>query len=139
MTIANRTPERAVELADLVGALGVSARAIALSRDGLREAARSDLIVNCTSLGMAGGPGPGESPIAPDLIPLSALVCDLVYNPGVTPLLRDAAAAGAHRLGGLPMLVYQGAAAFEIWTGTTAPARVMFAAAEEALAARAQA
>jgi shikimate dehydrogenase len=47
-----------------------------------------------------------------------------------------ASSAGARSLGGLPMLVYQGAAAFELWTGVAAPAQVMFAAAEAALAAR---
>ncbi len=136
VVIANRTPERAAELADAIGALGVPTQAIALEDAELREAARSDLIVNCTSLGMTGGPGPGETPIAPELIPQGALVCDLVYNPRETPLLRGAAAVGARTLGGLPMLVYQGAAAFEIWTGMAAPAAIMFTAAEEALAAR---
>jgi shikimate dehydrogenase len=85
---------------------------------------------------MTGGPGPDETPISAELIPPDALVCDLVYNPRETPLLREAASAGARSLGGLPMLVYQGAASFEIWTGVAAPAQVMFAAAEAALAAR---
>ena len=96
-------------------------------------------MVNCTSLGMSGGPGPGESPVAADLIPPDALVFDLVYNPRETPLLRAAASVGARSLGGLPMLVYQGAAAFELWTGMAAPAQVMFAAAEEAFEARSRA
>ena len=136
VVVANRTVERAETLAELVRSLGVPAQAIALDPAALREAAQCDLIVNCTSLGMTGGPGPDATPIPADLIPPDALVCDLVYNPRVTPLLREAAMAGARTLGGLPMLVYQGAAAFEIWTGVAAPARVMFAAAEAALAAR---
>ncbi len=136
VVIANRTVERAEVLAELVRSLGVPAQAIALDPAVIREAARCDLVVNCTSLGMTGGPGPAETPIFADLIPPDALVCDLVYNPRVTPLLREASSAGARSLGGLPMLVYQGAAAFEIWTGVAAPARVMFAAAEAALAAR---
>ena len=136
VAIANRTVERAEALVELVRSLGVPAQAVALDPTNLREAGRCDLVVNCTSLGMTGGPGPGETPIPADLIPPDAFVCDLVYNPRETPLLREAATAGARTLGGLPMLVYQGVAAFEIWTGVTAPARVMFAAAEAALAAR---
>ena len=136
VVIANRTVERGESLAGAIRELGVHAEAIALSPVALREAVRSDLMVNCTSLGMSGGPGPGESPVAADLIPPYALVFDLVYNPRETPLLRAAASVGARSLGGLPMLVYQGAAAFELWTGMDAPAQVMFAAAETALAAR---
>lgn len=136
VVIANRTVERAEALAELVRSLDVPARAIALDPANLREAARCHLVVNCTSLGMTGGPGPADTPMSAELIPPDALVCDLVYNPRVTPLLREAAASGARTLGGLPMLVYQGAAAFEIWTGVAAPARVMFAAADTALAAR---
>ncbi len=136
VVIANRTVERAVVLAELVRSLGVQAQAIALGPANIREAGQCDLVVNCTSLGMTGGPGPDETPISAELIPPDALVCDLVYNPRETPLLREAASAGARTLGGLPMLVYQGAASFEIWTGVAAPAQVMFAAAEAALAAR---
>ena len=48
-------------------------------------------------------------------------------------LRREAARAGARVLGGLPMLVYQGATSFELWTGKEAPVKVMFEAAENAL------
>ena len=117
--------------------MGVQAEAIPLCEDAIRAAAAgSRLIVNCTSLGMTGGPGEGQSPVEFGMIPPEALVFDLVYNPRMTPLLREAERAGAQTLGGLPMLVYQGAAAFEIWTGETAPVRVMSTAAEGALAAR---
>ena len=136
VVIANRTVERGETLAGVIRALGVPAQAIALSPASLREVGYCDLVVNCTSLGMTGGPGPGETPITPDLIPPDALVCDLVYNPSETPLLRGAASVGARSLGGLPMLVYQGAAAFELWTGVAAPMPVMFAAATAALGAR---
>ena len=85
---------------------------------------------------MSGGTGKGETPIEAGIIPARALVCDLVYNPRETPMLREAATAGARVLGGLPMLVYQGAAAFELWTGKKAPVKVMFEAAEKALKSR---
>ena len=73
------------------------------------------------------------SPISAAHIPSHALVFDLVYNPPETPLLRDAARAGAATLGGLPMLVYQGAASFELWTGKAALVDLMMRAATEAL------
>jgi shikimate 5-dehydrogenase len=71
-------------------------------------------------------------------IPPTALVYDLVYNPLETPLLREAAHAGAGVLGGIQMLVHQGAASFEMWTGRPAPVEVMLGAAVEAMRARSQ-
>ena len=82
---------------------------------------------------MQGGGAGAVSPLGADLIPPSALVYDMVYNPARTPLLEQAAVAGADCLGGLPMLVYQGAGSFERWTGLDAPIQVMSEAAEEAL------
>jgi shikimate dehydrogenase len=61
------------------------------------------------------------------------LVYDLVYNPPKTPLLRIAREAGANTIGGLPMLIYQGAASFKLWTGREAPLDIMFSAARQAL------
>jgi len=58
-----------------------------------------------------------------------------VYNPSETPLLKAAKAAGASTMGGLHMLVYQGAASFELWTGREAPLDIMLSAATRALAA----
>ena len=58
---------------------------------------------------------------------------DMVYNPPDTPLLTAAESAGARVVGGLPMLVYQGAAAWSRWTGRDAPVDVMFKAARQAL------
>jgi shikimate dehydrogenase len=93
-----------------------------------------DLLVNCTSVGMLHAPGEGQSPLRREQIDPEALVYDLVYNPPLTPLLGLAQALGARTLGGLAMLVYQGAAAFELWTGQKPPIGLMMARAEEALA-----
>ena len=76
-------------------------------------------------------PGPGY----PFLAKITAW--QLHLNKKMTALIRQAKAAGARTLGGLPMLVCQGAAAFELWTGRAAPLEVMFRAAEEALGSRA--
>ncbi len=91
------------------------------------------LIVNCTTLGTKYSAQEGRSPLTADLIPKDALVYDLVYNPSKTPLLRMAKEAGANTIGGLPMLVYQGVASFELWTGREAPLDIMFSAAKQAL------
>ena len=50
---------------------------------------------------------------------------DIVYNPVETKLAKDAKAAGAKVVSGVEMLIYQGAASFEIWTGKNAPVEVM--------------
>lgn len=137
LLIANRTVERAETLAQLSAERGVPARATGL--DALQsdpETAQCDLIVNCTSLGMHHGPDEAASPLPSLRIPPSALVYDLVYNPMLTPLLREAHAAGAPTLGGISMLVYQGAASFELWLERAAPVDVMMDAAMAAMRER---
>ena len=134
LTIANRTPQRAENLAALAQNRGITAQAIPLSGPSLtRAAANARLIVNCTTIGMAHGPGENETPLAANAIPPAALVNDLVYNPPETLLLREAAQAGARTLGGIQMLVYQGAASFEMWLQQPAPVEVMMSAATRAL------
>ena len=134
LTIANRTPERARQLvADLGG--GTALSAVSLEPSELAVDGGWHLIVNCTTLGMRHSAGEKRSPITSASISSDALVYDLVYNPPETPLLREAGRAGAHTLGGLPMLIYQGAEAFQLWTGKEAPLEVMFQAARRALEA----
>jgi shikimate dehydrogenase len=65
--------------------------------------------------------------------PKGVTVYDMVYRPEVTTFMRQAEAAGGRAIGGLGMLVRQGAAAFTIWTGQPAPIEVMLAAGREAL------
>lgn len=91
-----------------------------------------DVLVNATPVGM-GSDAATDPPIALDRLARGALVYDLIYRPPLTPLLREARARGAAILNGLPMLVYQGAASFELWTGQPAPVELMRRAAEEAL------
>ena len=139
VAIANRTVDRARALADELRAQGFDTSALPMTGDALQAALKGpgpapDLIVNCTTVGMRHGPDEGESPLSQELVPPGALVYDLVYNPPETPLRRAARAAGARTLGGLPMLLYQGAAAFWMWTGREPPLDIMFRAARRALA-----
>jgi len=98
-----------------------------------RTVANCDLIVHCTTIGMKDSPQEGQSPLGVEVIPRGVLVYDVVYNPSPTPLLTLARKAGAHVLGGLPMLVYQGAGSFKLWTGREAPIDIMFEKANEML------
>lgn len=94
--------------------------------------AESSIIVQATSVGMAGGPAPNQTPI-PQVVLESALqnstrqqlLFDLVYSPTNTPFLSTASKFGVTGINGLEMLLRQGAAAFEIWTGQAAPIEVM--------------
>ena len=85
------------------------------------ELAKTKVLVNATAVGMV----TGETPIPAELLPPDLFVIDLIYNPPVTQLLRDAAAARDATLGGELMLLQQGARAFELWTGQPAPIEVM--------------
>jgi len=137
LIIANRTLERAQRLADLAHSADTEGIAIPLDGRDLTEAAgAADLIVNCTTIGMSHGPDEAGSPLPAESITSTVLVNDLVYNPLETPLLKAAAQAGATCLGGILMLVYQGAASFEMWTGRDAPVAVMLEAATKAMASR---
>lgn len=134
ITIGNRTVERAASLANEMRETGAEAVSYGISDpDFLSACKRADLIVNSTSVGMLHGPAEDESPIPASAISPGCVVYDMVYNPTRTPLLTDAEKSGARIVGGLPMLVYQGAAAWTRWTGREAPVEVMFEAAKEAL------
>jgi len=141
LTIANRTAQRAQATVDALSRHFAADRlaAAGLDSDALRRSVgAAGLLVNSTSVGMAHGPAPAALPLPPDLLGPHLLVYDLVYNPSRTPLLRAAAAAGARTQEGLPMLVYQGALAFERWTGRPAPVELMLDRGRRALAERAQ-
>jgi shikimate dehydrogenase len=137
LTIANRTPERAEKLAASLNEKSGSAARIRVLPWGELELNKPlpncDLLVNCTSIGMRHSPMGDQTPLEAGSIPKDALVYDLVYNPMETPLLREAKKAGARTLGGLAMLVYQGAASFELWVAKRAPLDIMFKRARESL------
>jgi len=117
--VANRTVERAEALAADFSALGVDAGGLAALDERVPEA---DILVNATSVGMD---APDTSPVPADVLHEELAVLDAVYSPLRTKLLRDAATAGAETVDGAWMLLYQGVAAFERWTGVDAPVAVM--------------
>jgi shikimate dehydrogenase len=88
--------------------------------------AHADLVVNCTPIGMTSQQG--DSPLSIDQIqklPINAIVYDLIYHPRPTQFLKMASEHGCMAIDGLEMLIYQGAAALEIWSGQEAPVDVM--------------
>ena len=108
IAVANRSAERAQALAELFGV-----EAVAWTAMGPRMA-DTGLLVNATSLGMAGQPALDCDLAA---LPGDAVVCDMVYEPLMTPLLLRARARGNPVVTGIGMLMHQAARAFEIWTG----------------------
>jgi len=125
VVILNRSLERARGLAGEVSAsCGKEVRALAL--DGLnlaRALGRAEVLVNATSVGMS--PGVDESPVDASLLRPDLVVFDIVYSPLRTRLLREAGEGGAETIGGLDMLVWQGAMALEKWVGVEAPVETM--------------
>jgi shikimate dehydrogenase len=114
VAIWNRTPERARALAAELGGRAVERP----------EAA--EIVVNCTSIGLHAGDTTFKAlPLDADSVATGSLVVDLVYRPGGTELLDAARTRGAAVVGGLEILVAQGAASFERWTGRTAPREAM--------------
>ena len=138
VAIYNRTMVRAAELAHDMQDLGLRAPVAWVPGEAALEEldlARFDLLVNATTAGM--WPNCEDTPWPEALaLPSHGTVFDLVYNPLETRLLRQAHLAGARTIDGLGMLVWQGALAFELWTGQKPPADLMRAAALEALESR---
>lgn len=132
--LSNRTLARAEELASFlkqhlpqtdisVVAMGASSLATHLPH--------TDIVVNATAVGMH-----ADDPMVLPLTTLRPqhLVCDIVYRPLHTPLLRLAQDQGAQTVDGLGMLLHQGATAFEIWTGESFPLTLIRAKLLETLA-----
>jgi 3-dehydroquinate dehydratase/shikimate dehydrogenase len=84
-----------------------------------------EIIINCTPIGMAGGPDPEGTPLPEDAhIDDGVTVFDTVYTPARTPLLREAEARGARIVSGIDMFIRQAAMQFEMWTGVPLPEEV---------------
>ena len=133
LVILNRTLSRAEELASQIARYyHQKMEAMTLNEANLKRAfEEADVLVNTTSVGMV--PDVDRTPVPGNLLNSRLAVSDIVYNPLETRLLREAKAAGARTINGLDMLVWQGALAFEKWTGQEAPFEVMRQAAMKAL------
>ena len=103
--------------------------------ESLKDLNNYKILVNTTPIGMK-GKAAGISPIDEDIVKTmnkSGVIYDIVYNPLKTELIRLANKHGIKTIQGLDMLIYQGAKAFEIWTGKTPNILKMKIAALEAM------
>ncbi len=104
VTIANRTEKRGEALADRFGCTSAP----------LSSSIHADLIINATPVGMKEGDG---SPVPSGLLRPDTTIFDLVYTPPMTPLLREAEAAGCRIIKGTEMFIHQARAQFTLLTG----------------------
>lgn len=124
--IVNRTPAKAQALTDMLQGFPSAGTVEILTTSALEHTeavASCDLIVNTTSIGMT--PLTDATPINVELIQPHHRVYDLIYSPMETRLVTEARGKGAAAVSGLKMLVYQGAASFEQWTGIFPPVEIM--------------
>lgn len=142
VVVYSRTQASAEKLAADLNA----APALAAAREGGAKLVPMDLqqvvksccqaMINCTPVGMTGGPAPDQSPI--EIASMrecgsGCVIMDTVYNPVRTPLLLQAADAGLPTVDGLAMFVRQAGAQFHAWTGQPAPLRLFERICREAL------
>ena len=128
LTLLGRDPDKAERLSQDIAAGSAADTAV---RSGLLAefaalGSEADLIINCTSAGMA--PDLHGCPVDPALLEPRHVVYDIVYQPRETVLLREAMRKGCPTVEGIGMLVHQGAASFRTWFGRDPDTEVMFAA-----------
>jgi shikimate dehydrogenase len=133
LNIINRTEAKAVQLAStLQERFKKPVTGNPLNMSTLRKALdTTEILINTTSVGMH--PNSEKSIVPKALLHSDLVVFDVVYTPLTTQLLKDAEQAGARTINGLQMLVYQGAQAFNLWTGLEAPIPTMYHSAQRAL------
>jgi shikimate dehydrogenase len=127
LTILNRKLE--MDWAEDIAAflredLGAEAAAVELDGERLQAAlAGADVLINATSVGM--DPASDKSLVPAELLRAGLMVCDVIYSPLQTRLIREARAAGCRTVGGVDMLAWQGVLCFEKWTGQPVPPEMM--------------
>jgi shikimate dehydrogenase len=123
--ILNRTAEKAERLAEVLRIkFSKQITGNSFSANHIKEELKNaDILINATSVGMH--PNINQSLVRPEWLRPDLCVMDIVYNPIETKLAKDAKVKGAIVISGVEMLVYQGAASFEIWTNHPAPVKVM--------------
>jgi shikimate dehydrogenase len=113
--VTNRTPERAAALCARFSSIAQPSDADTIARE-------ADLVVNATTIGLRDS----DFPIEPARLRPSAMALDIVYRRGETSWVHAVRARGLRAVDGLPMLVEQGAAAFERWFGFAPDRDVMW-------------
>lgn len=146
--IFGRTPEKSAAVADAVRPVAADAEArlgvrvqVGTAELDLAPTSFCDACVNCTPIGMNGGPGPSASPLRIGELAMAfaevggepPLVMDTVYNPLETPMLAAAQSAGFRTVDGLGMFVRQAQLQFRAWTGRDVPAELFDGVARRAL------
>ncbi|WP_130616619.1 shikimate dehydrogenase [Cohnella abietis] len=127
--IANRTESKASELA---ASFSLAGKVTSIPWSDLQEACKqADVVINTTSVGMS--PNIEKVPLDPSWLRIGSVASDLIYNPLKTEFLKQAELQGCRIHGGLGMFIYQGAYAFEYWTGQPAPVEEMRAVVMESL------
>lgn len=120
----NRTRDRAQSLLTQLRQAFPNAEVLAFGLQDITPEvfAEIDILVNATPVGMKESDPPLFNY---KVLPSHLVLCDLIYDPPETPLLREAKSRGCRTLNGLGMLLYQGVRAFELWTGREASVPVM--------------
>lgn len=116
LTLYSRSREKAETLA---AELSLTGPKVATAAD-LSQLGGFDIIVNATPLGLNSS---DAMPLDPESLEPTVVVCDLIYHK--TPLLSQAGAKGCKTVSGMGMLLWQGALAFELWTGRIPPVEIM--------------
>lgn len=133
ITVFNRTEKRAEDMKDTIhrSVPDVPVEVVTPGDEYGRLVERADVLINAVPRGRL----MGEHGLAfsMDAVSRGQVVCDLNYSTELSDLLREAESRGARVMDGRGMLLYQAAAAFEIWTGLEAPVEVMRRALAEAL------
>lgn len=129
IVIINRNGARAAELADR---LHENFPKLEIAVNWVEALSDINILVNATSVGMHPNVGDSPMPRGQEFSPRTVVV-DVIANPIETKFLADAKRAGARTIGGLGMLVHQGAASFKLWTGRDAPIELMRRAAQSAM------
>ena len=125
LIIINRTYSKAKQLAiELEKDSGLSIKLFELNNPSIVNLVQSaDMLINTTPIGMY--PDVGRSPLPKQALNEHLNVFDVIYNPLETQLLKDASDKGCNILGGIDMLINQGALAFEWWTSKKPNIRLM--------------
>lgn len=111
IVLVNRTVEKAQKIAREIHA---SSDSLANLQNHMNQC---DILINTTSLGMSGTENDFEDLSFLEQLPRHAAVCDLIYSPAQTTLLKSAASLGLETMNGLGMLIWQAFYAFEKWFG----------------------